>query len=247
MLIAFAVVGLCFLPLAVEAQDSSPEFSLLRIQQREAAGEHQAAFDELSERIKSHPDEHQLYHWRGRQAFCLGKIEESLENFDHYFEHSPNSRSRLWERGIALYYAERFDDGAKQFSSYQTFDNADVENAIWHFLCVARQEENVDRAREEMLSVRGDFRIPMMEIYRLYQGNSTPEKVLAMAEKAKTRKGSPSSPLFYAHLYVGLFYEVNGDETNAVKHLRLAREQKIGHYMWNVADVHVELIKSQME
>ena len=45
---------------------------------------------------------------------------------------------------------------------------------------------------------------------------------------------------FYAHLYLGLYYEVTGDAAKAKEHLELATRHKIGHYMWNVADVHAK-------
>ena len=50
--------------------------------------------------------------------------------------------------------------------------------------------------------------------------------------------------LFYAHLYLGLYYEAAGDVGQARKHLAIARQHKIGHYMWNVADVHAKLLET---
>ena len=213
-----------------------------KAQQLESAGNYQAAFDSLSKRIKEAPDEHVLYYWRGRQAFCLSRIDDAVADFDHYYEHVPSVRSRQWERGIALYYAGRYEDGAQQFNSYQGFDSTDVENAIWHFLCTAKKD-GVDAARKRILPVNRDTRVPMMEILRLFRGESTPEKVLEQANAASHENGKPSRPLFYAHLYIGLHYDVQGEKELAAKHLKKAQAEKIPHYMWNVADVHVKLLQ----
>ena len=42
---------------------------------------------------------------------------------------------------------------------------------------------------------------------------------------------------FYAHLYLGLYYESLGDPQRALRHLTSATEHRIGHYMWDVARV----------
>ena len=83
-----------------------------------------------------------------------------------------------------------------------------------------------------------------VEIYDLFAGVTTPEKVLEA-----TRAGMPSDEalkgrLFYAHLYLGLYYETEGDPTRALEHLnRATDEHRIGHYMGDVARVHRDLLK----
>ena len=52
----------------------------------------------------------------------------------------PDEAPYLWQRGIALYYAGRYDDCRRQFESHRSVNPDDVENAAWHFLCVARAE-----------------------------------------------------------------------------------------------------------
>jgi lipoprotein NlpI len=84
----------------------------------------------------------------------------------------------------------------------------------------------------------------MMKIHELIQGKAKPAEVIETAEKAKGE--DKTEALFYAHLYVGLNYEAEGDAAKALEHLKKAAEQyKIGHYMWDVANVHVLLAKKK--
>jgi len=71
---------------------------------------------------------------------------------------------QLWQRGIALYYAGRYDDCRKQFEAHRTVNPDVVENAAWHFLCVARAD-SVAAARAALLPVGPDRRVPMHEVY----------------------------------------------------------------------------------
>ena len=52
--------------------------------------------------------------------------------------------------------------------------------------------------------------------------------------------------LFYAHLYIGLFYEASGNEKLARKHIaQAAEEYKVNEYMGEVARVHADLLKKK--
>jgi lipoprotein NlpI len=182
------------------------------------------------------------HYWRGRANFCAGKIDAAVADFDKYLELNPSAKSRQWERGIALYYAGKFAAGAKQFELYQTYHDQDVENSAWRYLCVARAA-GVEKAKENMLPIESDRRVPMMAIYDLYRGKKKPEEVLAAAEAGQPLKTELNLRLFYAHLYIGLWHEAAGRAAEAKQHILLAEEHKIGHYMWDVAHVHAERLR----
>lgn len=214
---------------------------------REAAeqaeqGSHSNAIDALSRVIKQEPKRADAYYLRGRSYFCFGKLKEAVADFDRYVELDPKSESRQWERGIALYYAGEYERGAKQFELYQTYHDNDVENSTWRYLCVAKWK-NVADARKTLLPIKNDTRVPMMQIYDLYAGKLTPEDVLAAVEKDSPSESAKNARLFYAHLYIGLWYEAAGKTDLAAKHVTQAEQHKIGHYMWDVARVHNELRK----
>jgi len=95
--------------------------------------------------------------------FQAGRVAESAAEFDNVVKLAPDYAPQLWQRGIALYYAGRFRDCRAQFESHRTVNPDDVENAAWHFLCVARAE-SVERARAALLPVGPDSRVPMREV-----------------------------------------------------------------------------------
>jgi len=101
----------------------------------------------------------------------------------------------------------------------------------------------VDKARGDLLKIRRDPRVPMREIYDLYAGQLQPEDVLKAARAGSPKPDVLNNQLFYAHLYLGLYFEAGGDAKQAAAHLREAVEHRIGHYMWDVAKVHVDLLK----
>jgi lipoprotein NlpI len=170
---------------------------------------------------------------RAVAAFEQGRFAESATAFDQLAKAVPEQAPQLWQRGIALYYAGRYDDCRRQFESHRTVNPDDVENAVWHFLCVARGE-SLAKARGALLPVGPDARVPMREVYQMFRGTLTPKQVLSAA-------GSQSAALFYAHLYVGLYFEAQGMTAPALEHIQIAaadRFEREGGYMHMVARVH---------
>ena len=187
------------------------------------------------------------YQQRGCVQFKLGKIKESIADFDQYIERRPKAKISHWQRGISYYYAGRYDDGRKQFEGYQEFDSNDVENAVWRFMCMVRSD-GIDKARKAILKIGDDRRVPMRQVYDLYKGDLKPEDVLATANAGKVDDAKRNSQLFYAYLYVGIYYDLLSDKKKALEHLnKAADEHRIGHYMWDVARVHRDILKKELK
>lgn len=224
------------------ASASADEIADLRLRGRAHAGkrEYEKAVADYDRALKIEPNATEVYYWRARAYFCLGRIDAALADFERYLKAYPDHRARLWENGIALYYAGKYREGAEQFASYQKFYANDVENATWRYLCMARVE-GVEKARAELLPIENDSRVPMMEIYALYRGKAEPEDVPAAARAGDPSPEQLNRRLFYAHLYLGLYYEANGKPKLCRKHLKQAVARPIEHYMWDVARVHLQL------
>jgi lipoprotein NlpI len=115
--------------------------------------------------------------------FEAGRVAESALGFDTLAKLVPSQAPQLWQRGIALYYAGRYRDCRAQFESHRTVNPNDVENAAWHFLCVARIE-SADKAKAAILPVGPDARVPMRQVYEMFRGALSPEMVLKAAGAA---------------------------------------------------------------
>ena len=168
--------------------------------------------------------------------FLNHDIVASASGFDELVALAPQFKPRLWQRGIVLYYAGRYEDCREQFESHRTINPNDVENAAWHFLCVARAE-SPEAARSALLPVGPDSRVPMREVYGMLSGSQTAEDVMAATD------GRPDAE-FFAHLYLGLYAEALGNRQEAVEHIRAAASAdyaQVGGFMHAVAGVHLAL------
>jgi lipoprotein NlpI len=203
---------------------------------REEQDQYQGALEDFTKVVTLEPDAAQFWNRRGAVQFKLGRFKESVADFDRFVKLMPDEANGHWMRGISYYYAGRYEDGRKQFEGYENVDTNDVENAVWCYLCTAKTL-GVGRARAGLLKIGRDKRVPMMEVYALFAGKLKPADVLKAAEAGKPEPAKLNRQLFYAHLYLGLYYEANGDEAKALEHLTRATEHRIGHYMWDVARV----------
>ena len=174
---------------------------------------------------------------RAVAEFENGRFAESAASFDSLAKAVPERAPYLWQRGIALYYAGRYDDCRRQFESHRTVNPDDVENAAWHFLCVARAESPA-KAKAALLPVGPDARVPMREVYQLFRGSLAPEQVLSAA-------GTEPDAQFFGHLYLGLYFEALGMKERAREHITIAAADRFargGGYMHMVARVHLRAL-----
>lgn len=236
------------------AMDEDRDAAQLLQQARKADAEQkpQQAERLLTELIERAGDQHpEAYYWRGRARFQLHRVAASVEDFDKYVALRPELASRQWERGIACYYAKQYQKGADQFKLYQTYHDNDVENSVWRFLCMA-PVDGVVEARAALLPIRNDRRVPMMQIYELFGGKLKPADVLQAVQRDEPAPEVLSGRLFYARLYLGLYYEVHGEPKLARQYILLAADkhrddQRINRYMWAVADVHAARYRKPSE
>jgi lipoprotein NlpI len=222
--------------------DEAVDRLLQQAMQAALRGDHAQAIARLTEAIEVEPTRAIALYERGREHFRAGHIREAVADFDKYVQLQPRAENRQWERGIAYYCAGEFAKGAKQFADYQQFHDQDVENSVWRYLCVARTD-SVEKARAGLLPITSDPRVPMMEIYGLYQGKLKPEDVLGAATTEPPNRELLNQRLFYAHLYIGLWHEAAGRAEEAKRHILEAEKHKIAHYMWDVAHVHAERLR----
>ena len=224
---------------AIKTHPQEPRLWNLRAQIRSLSGDSSGAVSDLSEGIRLNPRSALLHQDRAMERFKMGQIPECLQDFDRANELSPDLVPYNWQRGIALYYGRRYSDGRKQFEAHRAVNANDVENAVWHFLCVARQE-GTNAAVKVYMDISGDSRIPMAEIHELFKGEAPEAEVLEAAESAPEDPREKRQARFYAHLYIGLHEDLLGRADSAREHLRKAVALSGARdYMGQVARVHL--------
>lgn len=199
----------------------------------------------FSEVLKLEPKAIVALDRRGDAHLKNGDFKAAIEDFDAFLKERPKFAPDHWRRGIALYYAGRFKDGVAQFDLHRKVNPEDVENSAWHYLCNARAN-TPKKAREDLIPVTKDTRVPMKEVMELFAGKIKPVDVLDAAEKAKLGEEDRKEARFYANLYVALYYESEGDAKKCLEHMTAAVEKyEIGHYMWDVGAIHLKLLKKK--
>jgi lipoprotein NlpI len=230
---------------AAELDPKNPAVPFAAARAHEALRQHAEAATAWTKVVELEPKAVRALDSRGDCYLKMGQFKEAIEDFDKYLKADPKFAPDHWRRGIALYYAGRFKDGADQFDLHRKVNPEDVENSAWHYLCNARAT-TPKKAREELIPVTKDGRVPMNKVLDLFAGKIKPQDVLDAAEKAKLEGEALKEARFYANLYVALFYESEGDAKSCLTHMTAAVEKyPIGHYMWDVAGVHLKLLKEK--
>ncbi|XP_004302269.1 PREDICTED: uncharacterized protein LOC101298140 [Fragaria vesca subsp. vesca] len=172
---------------------------------------------------------------RGMVLFRQGDVAGSVAEFDKAIELDRRQKAYLWQRGLSLYYLDRFEEGAEQFRIDVAQNPNDTEESIWCFLCEA-QLYGVKEARERFLEVGRDPRPVMREAYNMFKDGGDPEKL------ADAFKNGRDSDYFYASLYAGLYYEAQKKPDEAKAHILAAYQSSYGQrsddYMASLAKVH---------
>ena len=233
--------ALAFVEKALKVEPDHPQALYFSGRLHDSLRQFDRAIADFSALLRLQPKAANIFQLRGSAAFKLGKIGESIADFDKEIELVPDREPYHWQRGISYYYAEKFEQGRRQFESHRAVNANDVENAVWHYLCVARST-GVSTARDSFIPITQDRRIPMMKIHALFAGKEKPDAVLEAAEEGRPSAGELIQQRFYAHLYLGLYYEVQGDADLAERHiLKAVEEYPVNHYMGDVARVHATL------
>lgn len=182
--------------------------------------------------IAARPFDPKAYIQRGMVHFKLAAIENSIQDFDQAEDLEPSLQPYLWQRGLSYYYAGQYEAGVNQFELDLVVNSQDIEETIWRYLCLA-QLQGAEAAQESLLSVRNDPRKVMCQVYELFAGNCQPQDILEMSKKLG-KQGQ-----FYAHLYVGLYYEAQQNQAQAQNFMvKAASEYPLEDYMWHLAIVH---------
>lgn len=177
----------------------------------------------------------------GMSLFAANKVEESIAAYDQVISAQPSMKPYLWQRGLALYYADRFTDGAEQFAADVAVNPNDTEEQIWHLLCLAQVKSGLAAARQAALTVGTDRRPVMRAAQALFLGKTDASELQAFAQG-----NSGDGDKFYANLYLGLYGEATGDAAEARKRIsqsvagRYAKGSGASDPMVELAKVHLQ-------
>lgn len=185
-----------------------------------------------NKRLRIYPFDARNYICRGMTYFKLGKLTESLRDYNKAEELNPQLTPYLWQRGITYYYLGKYIQGARQFEVDLSVNSRDIEETIWLYLCIAKAE-GAGEAQKSLLSVKYDPRPILRHIYELFAQNCTVDDLL------KAGKNGDQKDFVYSHFYAGLYLQCQGVEYHNEGHLYIdeAIKEPIADYIWYVAQV----------
>ena len=226
---------------ALALDPASAEARLARADVNEREGKFALALKDLDALVKTNPEVDELLQRRGVTRFFNADMAGAIADFDEYLKRHPARAPHHWQRGIAYYYADEFAKGVAQFEIHQDVNSSDVENAVWHFMCVNRVD-GFEAARKKLIPIAGDTRVPMAEVHQLFAGEIEPTVVIAAAEAGSPAADELRNRLCYAHQYLGLYWEAKGDAKKSLDHFRKsAVDFSMPHYMGEVSRVHLKM------
>ena len=236
------------LRLAAQGIKKNPEdYSLLTIRGRiyEEENQHAKAESDYTNVISKNKTDAGIYHRRGVVRFFQLKFTDSLTDFDKFIEMVPSQEPYHWQRGLVHYYAGKYKAGRKQFEAHQTVNSQDVENAVWHYLCIAKTD-GTKKAEDNFIKITSDRRVPLKQIHALFAGKGTEKQVLDAIIEGDPNPTAITRNQFYGHLYLGLYFEAQNKPNKAAKYIALAAKDHESHgYMGQVARVHHEWLKQK--
>uniref|UniRef100_A0A7S4R933 Uncharacterized protein n=2 Tax=Ditylum brightwellii TaxID=49249 RepID=A0A7S4R933_9STRA len=184
---------------------------------------------------------------RGMNTFKQGNVAESIQYFDQAEGGGGMSSITpfLWQRGISYYYADKFQEGSKQFRIDVKVNPLDVEEIVWDIACLNRLSSDNTTPKDQMMSLpkgKTDRRKIMSTVYSLFRGDGATEHDLADAGHT----GSQSDE-FYSLFYLGLYCESKGERSKAEQYMKAAKNSSYAtgygaaDYMTDCARVHCQL------
>jgi len=177
--------------------------------------------------------------WRlaGDLYLRAGEVKQAIVQFQRYVERVPEHEPDLWQYGIALAFDGQFEAGRKLFELHRTVNPNDVENALWHYYCVAKAS-SAQAARAGLLPAPGDRRPPMEELLKLYRGEADEAVVRAAIEQFPKGSRDYDAALFYGELYLAMFADAQGDRKRAIELATKAAAAKDVNYMTDVGRIY---------
>ena len=189
-------------------------------------------YDSVGLRILSRIDFHQAlklqpnladaYNFIGIYYTQEGEFEASYEAFDAVLELSPEYDYAYLNRGIALYYGERYELAIADMQSFYSLDPRDGYRALWLYLTQSTQGPEQAKANLEMNRAQLVPNTWSSVLVDYYLGKNSREEVFAAAKKGLSHPNEYAERLCEAYFYIAKIAQEKGQYSDAANYFRLA-------------------------
>lgn len=246
-LFAFLLVAILIESIAAQDLDENSREKQIALRNQAIramqSGASDKAIDAANALLRLAPEDARTLRLVGDVYLRSGNVDGAVKQFDRYLKLEPDALPGLWQRGIALYFAGKYQAGAEQFEEHRRVNPNDVENAAWHFLCVAKTK-SVEQAQKLVLPAPNDPRIPMEEVLQMLNQGDTETVIAKMASVPKGSAAREDAD-FYGNFYLGLYADAGGDQAKALQYLKKSAKGAPHHYMGDIARVYSTFLQEK--
>lgn len=182
-----------------------------------------------------------LWVQQGMSLFRKGDIIGSIAQFDRATDKSPSMSAVMWQRGLSYYYAEKYDEGSKQFRYDIAANPSDAEEIIWTVLCESKLQGFPAALANMPVLPKVDRRPIMRAVFDMFQGKTDEKTLSDLGDKSGLNNSG--GDYFYSRLYLSLYREAKGDAEGSKQFMKDAVASYYGRtsndYMTAVARVHL--------
>ena len=194
---------------AVELDTTNHFAYVKRAQLFDLIGNNSRAIQDYTAALSLNPNFPDIYQLRGCNHFKMGNIMAAVQDWQVFIQLKPEKETEHWQICVGHALLGNYEEARKRFEWHWTVNPEDMEVAFWHFLCVARTE-GLAKARENLMAVSGEKRVPMVQIYSLYKGESNESDVWLAVENGAPAPIERAQREFFAHYYIGLLRQAEG-------------------------------------
>ncbi|MCT7940876.1 lipoprotein NlpI [Shewanella holmiensis] len=171
--------------------------------------------------LKLQPNLADAYNFLGIYYTQEGEFESAYEAFDGVLELAPEYDYAFLNRGIALYYGERYELAVKDMQDFYDRDPSDGYRALWLYLMSSKMNA------ESALTTLGSQRPKLADqpwpsvLVDYYLGNVSKQQVFSAAKVELRDAKEYAERLCEAYFYLGKRAEQLGQYQDAANYYRL--------------------------
>lgn len=171
--------------------------------------------------LKLQPDLADAYNFLGIYYTQEGEFDSAYEAFDGVLELSPNYDYAFLNRGIALYYGERYQLAVSDMQAFYDRDPTDGYRVLWLYLMASEVDKSkalIDLATQRKQLNNQQWSSVLVDFYL---GKMSQEQVFSAAKVGLSQPKEYAERLCEAYFYLAKHAAANGQYQQAANFYRL--------------------------
>lgn len=168
------------------------------------------------------PNQPDLYNVLGVYFTQMAHFDAAYEAFDSTLELAPNHLYAQRNRGIALYYGERYELANQDLLPHYEQDHNDPYRVIWLYLNDVELSPEKAQAQLKQRYDASDKKAWGWQLVRLFLGQITERQLLSDIAEHSENNDQLAEHLTEAYFYLGKLHQNNQDYSTAVMLYKLA-------------------------